>query len=136
MEHRELYHRLKDLRSLKPEIERHQERIRDLEAIATSVTAKFSQTPKGNGKSDKVGSNAAAIADLKQELNELVVMRINEERELLQYINEISEARIRLMVELYYLDWKSWNEIAARVGGGNSEDSCRKAVSRYFEKRG
>ncbi len=132
MERKELYHRLKDLRSLKFEIERHNNRIRELNAIATSVTGKFSQTPKGCGTSDKVGENAAAIADLAAETNKLIHKRVIEERELLQYVNEIPEARIRLMVELYYLDWKSWNEVAARVGGGNSEDSCRMAVKRYF----
>ena len=51
-----------------------------------------------------------------------------------EYICGISDSRVRLIASLRYRDGLSWEDVARRVGGGNTEDSVRKAFTRFFEK--
>ena len=49
-----------------------------------------------------------------------------------QYINSVEDSRMRRMLTYRYIDGMSWIEIAHKMGGGNTEDSCRKAVERFL----
>lgn len=132
----ELYKQLYNLRALKKEIERHTNKLNELADLSTNITPNFSGLPSSVAVSDKVGNTAAIIADYQEELKQIKCKRIREEQRLMVYVNQISDARIRLMVELYFLDWHTWNEVADKIGGGNTEDTCRIAVKRYFKRGG
>lgn len=61
------------------------------------------------------------------------------ELELLWHINEIEkfvrsieDSHIRNIVRLRVVDGKTWNEVADIVGGGNTEDSVKKAFHRFL----
>lgn len=136
MTRKELWRRLKNLRYLKVEIERYNNKIIELREIATQITAQYSEAPSGSGESDIVGKNASDIAYYMFELKKARMQRIKEEQKLMRYVEQITDTRVRLMVELYYLDWHTWNEVADKIGGGNTEDTCRMAVKRYFQKKG
>lgn len=54
--------------------------------------------------------------------------------EVEQFIAGISDSRIRRIIDLRYINNYSWNDVAAKIGGGNSEDTVRKQFERFMEK--
>lgn len=54
--------------------------------------------------------------------------------EVEQFIASVDDSRIRRIINLRFLENKSWNEVADCIGGGNTEDSVRKSFTRFFEK--
>lgn len=51
-----------------------------------------------------------------------------------EYINGIEDSRMRRIVRYRFLDGLSWNEVADRLGGNNTEGSVKMAFGRFFEK--
>lgn len=47
-------------------------------------------------------------------------------------IAKIDDSRIRRILCLRVVDGNTWQEVADKIGGGNTEDSVRKAYKRYF----
>ena len=60
---------LSQLYYLKKEIRAQQQRIKELETVASSCTSNINGLPSGKGVSDKIGNYAAQIADLKSLLD-------------------------------------------------------------------
>lgn len=50
-------------------------------------------------------------------------------------IYAVKDSQVRLILLMRYVDGMSWANIAARVGGGNTGDSCRKIADRFFHKK-
>jgi len=53
-----------------------------------------------------------------------------------QAILQCPDLHMRRILCLRYLDGLAWEEVAARIGGGNTEDSVRKAAQRFLDKKG
>ncbi len=49
------------------------------------------------------------------------------------YINSISDSHIRRIISLRVIDRLPWTQVAQQIGGGNTEDSVRKAFERHFD---
>lgn len=65
-----------------------------------------------------------------QELEE----RITEDLIAIEYfIASIQDSHIRRIISMRAVDGLTWNEVADRMGGGNSEDSVRMAFNRYMK---
>lgn len=75
-----------------------------------------------------------AISKLYVELDKLHREQLTKELEITKHIETIQDAQIRLSIQMHYIDGATWNEVADTIGGGNTETSCRKYVSRYFKK--
>lgn len=61
------------------------------------------------------------------------------EMELLETLNEVEEfmhgledSHIRRIINLRVIEQLSWNKVADRMGGNNTEDSVRKAFDRFI----
>lgn len=54
--------------------------------------------------------------------------------EIERFIGTVSDSFIRRIITFRYVDHMSWNRVADKMGGGNTEDSVRKALDRYLEK--
>lgn len=50
------------------------------------------------------------------------------------FMNSITNSRIRLIIRLRYLNGLKWEEVARQMGGGNTEDTCRKILDLYLER--
>jgi septation ring formation regulator EzrA len=74
------------------------------------------------------------IAELYATLEKLHKRQLMKEAVITKWLETIDDAQVRLSVQLHYIDGYTWNEVADEIGGGNTEDSCRKYVSRYFHK--
>lgn len=51
------------------------------------------------------------------------------------FINELNDTRMRRMLRYKYFDGLSWVQVAHRIGGNCSADSCRNCVDRFLGKR-
>lgn len=54
--------------------------------------------------------------------------------DVLDYIESIEDSHIRMIVTYRFIENYSWAKVAEAMGGGNTEDSVRKAFERFLEK--
>lgn len=51
-----------------------------------------------------------------------------------EFIASVDDSRMRRIITLRFIENLSWNAVARRIGGGNTEDSIKKAFYRFMEK--
>lgn len=67
--------------------------------------------------------------------NELIKINYKIDKQLAaveQYINSVDDSRMRRMLTFRYIDGLSWQQVAKRIGGGNTANGMRMAVERYL----
>ncbi len=67
---------------------------------------------------------------IRQKIKELEKMR----SDVTDYIMSIKDSQTRLIFKLRCMNLMGWNEIAAAVGGGNTEYTVKKRFYRYIER--
>lgn len=138
-------HELNQLRYLDKEIQLLRERIAELRAEAERVTPSVTTyinekketcvLPKTGGAGlhrDKMADMVAAIIEEERQLEELCERRRQEKARLMQFINDIPDSLTRQIFLLRFVDGKSWNAVAVKLGGGNTDNSVKKQVYRYL----
>ncbi len=122
---------LSQLYWLNREIEADKIRLAELEAAATGETSKITGLPHAPGISNKTAI-AAEIADVRTVIKAKSEMAVVEYNRLNRYIARVEDSLIRQIMSLRYVDGLSWRQVAYCIGGGNTEDGVRVAVSRYL----
>lgn len=51
----------------------------------------------------------------------------------MDFIESIEDSRMRMIVTYRFIENYSWNQVADAIGGGNTEDSVKKAFYRFME---
>ena len=125
---------LSQLYYLNREIEMDKRRLQELEVKAVSCAASLSGMPHGTGVSDRVGRYAAEIVDLKGIIEAKLQQCIYERNRLERYINSIDDSLVRQVFTYRFVNGLPWKQVAACIGGNNTEDSCRKLASRYIDR--
>ena len=116
---------LSQLYYLNKEIKQLESKLMELETTAYKATPNLTGMP-GSGKcSDKVGRYAAEIADLKALINLNIEKCWHEKRRLERYIQSIDDSLIRQIFFLRYIELKKWEDVAASLGGNNTENSVK-----------
>lgn len=90
--------------------------------------------PHTPGIKDKVGDLAAEIADLKAEIALLAAEAEAERRAIFPYIEAIPETHIRTIMRLRFVRCLSWREVAAVIGGRNTDEGVKTACYRYLRE--
>ncbi|MGO5029032.1 hypothetical protein [Candidatus Agathobaculum pullicola] len=72
------------------------------------------------------------IDELKKIIMERVLESILEYAKLNAFVNNIGDPLLRQIILYRYVDGLQWRQIAARIGGRNTEDSVRNCVNRYL----
>ena len=124
---------LSQLYWLNREIEANQRRLAELEAAATSSTARITGLPRLSGVTDKTAI-AAEIADVRRLLQDQTDRAVAEYHRLIRYITGVQDSLMRQILSLRYINGLSWVQIAHSIGG-NTEDSVRKAHDRFLGGR-
>ncbi len=123
---------LSQLYYLNKEIKQLESKLMELETTVYKATPNLTGMP-GSGKcSDKVGRYAAEIADLKALINLNIKKCWHEKRRLERYIQSIDDSLIRQIFFLRYIELKKWEDVAASLGGNNTENSVKQIHSRYL----
>ena len=80
----------------------------------------------------KAMKNAGEKRKASERISELEKKR----QEVMNFIMAIDDPQIRLIVKLRCLNNLTWNAVADRVGGMNSEYTVKKRFYRFLEKAG
>lgn len=84
-----------------------------------------------NGLSIAAQAEMADLRAIIQAKNEMCVARYNQ---IMRYVAGIEDSMMRQIIIFRHADMMTWREIAQRIGGGNTEDSIRKAYARFLEQ--
>lgn len=124
---------LSQLYYLKKEIKEQQKRLSELEALATSCTAKITGLPNGNGVSDKIANYATEIADLKSLLDLNLKKCFYELNRLDRFISNVKDSEMRIILTLRYSQGLSWQQIAQNMGVLGDGSTKRKKHNRFLK---
>ena len=94
------------------------EQVASLRALATKATATYSDMPKGYGNVHSGENVIVKIIELENQMNADVDELVNLKQEVVGAINAIPHPEQRLVLELRYLSFKTWDEIAEEMGYG------------------
>ena len=83
--------------------------------------------PEYSRKKTLLNMRKATLCELEMELLETL-------NGVEEFIASIEDSHIRRIINLRFIENLSWNKVADRIGGGNTEDSVRMALNRFMEK--
>lgn len=83
--------------------------------------------PEYSRKKTLLNIRKATLCELEMELLETL-------NQVEEFIASINDSHIRRIINLRVVDGLSWNKVADRIGGGNTDDSVRKTFDRFMEK--
>lgn len=82
--------------------------------------------PEYSRKKILLYARKATLASLELELMETL-------NQVEEFIKSVDDSRMRRIITLRFVDNLSWNKVADRIGGNNTEDSVKKAFYRFME---
>lgn len=123
---------LERLSVLNIELKRDLERLCELRSIVSGRTSSLSGLPHIGMLRDNTGLYLSMIDELKKIIMERVLESILEYAKLNAFVNNIGDPLLRQIILYRYVDGLQWRQIAARIGGRNTEDSVRNCVNRYL----
>lgn len=53
--------------------------------------------------------------------------------EIEEFIAHVPDSRIRRIINLRFVEGLTWNQVADRIGGGNTDESVKKMYQRYIK---
>lgn len=124
---------LSQLYYLNREIERDKQRMEELRAAATDTAVKITGLPHVSGISNKTAL-AAEIADIASIIEAKQQMCIAEYNRLCRYVAGIDDSLMRQIISLRFINGLTWRQVAQHIGGGNTEDTVKRACYRYLKK--
>ena len=83
--------------------------------------------PEYSRKKTLLYSRKATLTSLEMELLETL-------NKVEEFIASVGDSRMRRIINLRFIENLSWNKVADRIGGGNTEDSIRMAFNRFMER--
>ena len=122
---------LSQLYQLNREIEMGRQRLLDLEA---SAQLKSRGIPHETSTTGGVEYYAAEISDLRGIISAKHQQCLYERSRLERYIAAVDDSLLRQIFTYRFINGLSWRQVAACIGGGNTEDGCRMAVKRYLAR--
>ena len=122
---------LSQLHYLDGEIRQRRRRLERLERLLEEARA---QAAFDEGERELAEQCAREMAEIRQGLEQSIQRRWQEMRRLLAYIEDIDDSLIRQILTCRYVDGKTWVKVAREIGGGNTEDSVKKAAYRYLQR--
>lgn len=88
--------------------------------------------PHAPGVRDKVGDLAAEIADMTERIRYLKEEIGRAEAAVTEFVESIENDQTRMIFRLRFLRCLTWGEVAAVIGGRNTEDGVKSACYRYL----
>lgn len=114
-------------------LERNIEILESLEAAAHPGAQRITGMPHAVGVRDKIGDLAVEIAEMRERILSLRKELDREEAKLNRFISTIEDDQTRTIFRLRFLRCLTWGEVAAVVGGRNSENSVKCICYRYLK---
>lgn len=129
---------------IEKELEMWQEELECLREDGGLKSPLLDGLPKGkNWIGDPVGKRASKNADnrsrerrieeAKEKVNELIDKLEKSKLSVLEYISELDDPQMRMIIKLRCINRMNWEMVARRIGGGNTASNVRLKFWRHFE---
>lgn len=145
---------------LQEEAKETQEKIRKLKNTIERIEAQLSKIESGEVVRDKVYGGAGGIqgfviegvpvVEYEKKKSDLLLKKLmlnqrkstlellefdilRKANEVEEFIKSVDDSRMRRIINLRFIEGLSWNQVANRIGGNNTEDSVKKAFYRFME---
>ena len=133
-QYRALVDEIKDLE------QRKRKASRRVNIIVSDTVRGSSDTWPYCARTVKITGVAAKHVRSAQRIDQMRRRRQMAARELLSeietFLGTVDDARIRRMIDLHYVQGKTWRQVASRVYGSPTyEDAARKAIKRFLENK-
>lgn len=93
------------------------EQVRTLNELATKVTTVYSDMPHSpNRNTGRMEETIAKIIDLESEIDRDIDALVDLKQEVKTAISKVEDEKYRVLLELRYINQKSWEEIANQLG--------------------
>lgn len=119
---------------LRERLERDEEILESFRAAACPGAQVLTGMPHAPGIRDKVGDLAVEIADMEERIRFLREEIAQEESAVSEFINAIENDQTRMVFRLRFLRCLTWGEVAAVIGGRNTEAGVRMVCYRYLNE--
>lgn len=110
------------------------ELLASLEAAAVPRAQRVDGMPHAHDVSDPTGNLAAEIADMRETVARRRAAVARSEEVVAAYIGTIEDSQTRMIFRLRYIHGMAWKEVAAAVGGRNTENSVKSVCYRYIAR--
>ena len=103
---------------LNQRIDNKLEQLERLKAMAMRVTANLTQEKVSGGynKRSPMENTIVKIMDLEREVNDEIDKLINLKQEILETISLVDDPMAQLLLEMRYINRRTWGEIAEELG--------------------
>lgn len=118
---------------LREQLARNEEILESLEATACPRAQVLTGMPHMPGVKDKVGDLAVEILDMKERIRFLEEEIAREDVKVSAFIAGIKNDQTRMIFRLRFLRCLTWGEVAAVIGGRNTESAVKNMCYRYLE---
>lgn len=110
--------------------------LASLEAAAGPKIQRLDGMPHAHGISDPVGNLATEIADMRETVARRKAAIAKSEETIATYISTIGDSQTRMIFRLRFIRGMSWKEVAATIGGRNTEAGVKAVCYRYIARGG
>jgi len=127
------YEQVKRLHHMGLEIKEMAGRIKEIETAMKAPTRQMDWGNTHNQRRDRLREMVPELADLKRRYGETLARAREEYEEAVQWIDEVTDPFVRMILRYRYLDGLTWHQVAFKIGN-NTADSVRMAVNRYVDR--
>lgn len=92
--------------------------LESLRSRAEKITTTLSHSPRGGGVNKAIESITLKIVELEEEIGEEIDELFGTYQDVRSAIKSVSDPELRLLLELRYLGYKTWGEIAYQMKYG------------------
>ena len=90
--------------------------VENLRSLATKITTVYSDSPHSSAPDcQRLEKTIAKIVDLENDINRDIDRLVDLKKEITETINEISDLRQRTILEMRYLSFRTWEQIAVAL---------------------
>jgi hypothetical protein len=107
---------LRQARTLKISINGKLSRIRQMRDFTTRATSQIKSDPVRGGNSKGFAAISDCIVDFEREIIDDLQKLYTVQSDIQASINQVSDVRYRTLLELYYLNGYTWEEVANEIG--------------------
>lgn len=106
---------LEQARNINTLIDSKLEQIMSLKSLALKVNSVIAQTPASKSYSDAKGNAIIKIIELEQEVDRDIDHLLEVKVNIMKAIGKIQNPKERVVLELRYLSFQDWQEIAGKM---------------------
>lgn len=104
---------------LNQRIESKLNQIEELHNLAAKVTAAYSDMPKSPSRDgSRMEDTVCRIIDLESEINQDMLQLVELKKGIVRRIKAVENSELQVVLELRYLSYMRWEEIAIELGYG------------------